>query len=91
LNAAQTACTNTDTTNLVIYVKPNAAGTNIVVNRLTSNSLSSAVLTTITVSVVATSSVNVFHSLQEGHLPAHFVDSYPQLLQKKAVFDLPIK
>jgi len=26
--------------------------------------------------------------LQEGHLPAHLVDSYPQLLQKKADLDL---
>jgi hypothetical protein len=32
----------------------------------------------------------VFHSLQEGHLPAHLVDSYPQLLQKKADLDLLI-
>jgi hypothetical protein len=25
------------------------------------------------------SSTKVFHSLQEGHLPSHFADSYPQL------------
>jgi len=30
------------------------------------------------------SSVKVFHSFQAGHFPAHFADSYPQLLQKKA-------
>jgi hypothetical protein len=35
-----------------------------------------------------TSSVKLFHSLQAGHLPAHFADSYPQLVQKKADFDL---
>jgi hypothetical protein len=30
------------------------------------------------------SSVSVFHSLQAGHLPDHFGDSCPQLLQKNA-------
>ncbi len=34
------------------------------------------------------SSVKVFHSEQAGHLPIHFALSYPQLLQKKAVFIL---
>ena len=28
------------------------------------------------------SSTKVFHWLQEGHLPNHFADSYPQLWQK---------
>jgi hypothetical protein len=36
------------------------------------------------------SSTKVFHSLHEGHLPTHFVLSWPQLLQKKAVFVLLI-
>jgi hypothetical protein len=30
----------------------------------------------------------VFHWLQEGHLPSHFADSYPQLWQKYADFAL---
>jgi hypothetical protein len=39
-------------------------------------------------SFVMTSSTKVFHCSHEGHLPNHFVLSYPQLLQKKAVLVL---
>ena len=28
------------------------------------------------------SSINVFHSAQDGHLPIHLTDSNPQFLQK---------
>src|SRR5450432_680458 len=41
-------------------------------------------------SLLITSSVKVFHCLQEVHLPSHFALSYPQLLQKKAVLILLI-
>jgi len=43
---------------------------------------------TFVVVLSTTSSTNVFHSLQEGHLPSHFADSYPQFWQKYADFDL---
>ena len=39
-------------------------------------------------SFVITSSTKVFHCSHDGHLPVHFALSYPQLLQKKAVFVL---
>jgi hypothetical protein len=32
------------------------------------------------------SSTNLFHSLQEGHLPSHFSDWCPQFWQKNWVF-----
>jgi hypothetical protein len=39
---------------------------------------------------VTTSSANEFHAPHEGHLPSHFADSYPQLLQKNNVFAFAI-
>src|SRR6201996_1345152 len=39
-------------------------------------------------SLLMTSSTKVFHCSQEGHFPDHFALSYPQLLQKNAVFTL---
>src|SRR6185312_5210094 len=42
----------------------------------------------ILLSFVITSSTNVFHCSQLGHLPNHFALSYPQLLQKNAVLIL---
>jgi hypothetical protein len=43
------------------------------------------------VSLCMISSVNVFHSLQAGHLPDHLGDSWPQLLQKNAFLILLIE
>ncbi len=40
---------------------------------------------------MTTSSANEFHALHDGHLPSHFADSYPQLLQKNNVFDFAMK
>ena len=41
-------------------------------------------------SLPTTSSTSVFHSPHAGHLPTHLADSYPQLRQKNAFFNLAI-
>ena len=37
------------------------------------------------------SSTNVFQLLQLGHFPNHFGEEWPQLWQKKELFNLPMK
>ena len=44
------------------------------------------VFTAAVFAVVIISSANVFHSLQAGHCPSHFVSSCPQFWQKYTVF-----
>jgi len=60
LSSNQTSCKNSGTADVTATIVPTAAGTNVVISRFASNDTTASATDVITVSVVASSTVNVF-------------------------------